>query len=84
MQCVVYKSLKQFDYYLFLRQEDGFSRVPDGLNQLLGRLEKVVEIELHQQRELAQADVIEVMQQIIEQGYYLQMPHRQGTEIPVA
>lgn len=84
MHCVVYKSLRQFDYYLFLNKEEELSRVPDGLKRLLGTLEKVVELELHQGRALAQADVVEVMQQISEQGYYLQMPRRIGTELPVA
>ncbi len=84
MQCVVYKSLKQADYYLFLNRDDEFSRVPDGLKQLLGTLVQVVEIELHPQRTLAQVDVVEVMQQIDEQGYFLQMPARPGVEPPVA
>ncbi len=74
MQCVVYKSLKQFDYFLFVKKEDAFERLPDGLRQMLGALEKVMDLELHEQRRLAQADVLEVMQQIEERGYYLQMP----------
>ncbi len=78
MQCTVYKSLRQFDYFLYVRSVDGFARIPDGLKQLLGRLEKVLELELHVGRTLAQADVVEVMRQINEQGYYLQMPSRAG------
>ncbi|MDT8386169.1 MAG: YcgL domain-containing protein [Thiogranum sp.] len=84
MQCVVYKSLKQADYYLFLNRDDEFSRVPDGLKQLLGALVQVVEIDLHPQRKLAQVDVVEVMQQIDARGYFLQMPARPGIEPPVA
>ena len=76
MQCVVYKSLKQFDYFLFVRKGDEFARVPDGLKKILGRLEKVMELELHTERTLAQADVVEVMKQIEESGYFLQMPPR--------
>lgn len=79
MQCTVYKSLRQFDYFLYVRTADGFSRVPDGLQQLLGRLEKVIEVELHAGRRLARADVEEVMCQIKAQGYYLQMPPLAGT-----
>jgi uncharacterized protein len=84
MQCVVYKSLRQFDYYLFVRREDALSRVPEGLKQLLGTLEKVVDLELDSTRTLAQADVVEVMQQIAVQGYYLQMPQRMGKDQPLA
>ena len=74
MKCVVYKSFKQFDYFLFVEKEDEFARVPDGLRQLLGVLEKIMDLELDENRNLAQADVLVVMQQIVERGYYLQMP----------
>jgi uncharacterized protein YcgL (UPF0745 family) len=80
MQCAVYKSLRQFDYFLYVRSADGFARVPAALRQLLGRLEKIMDVELHAQRKLARADVVEVMRQLDEQGYYLQMPPRAGTE----
>lgn len=83
MQCVVYKSLKQFDYYLFVEKEDDLSRLPQGLRRLLGTLQRVVELELHEARGLAQADVKQVMQQLKERGYYLQMPSKAGS-IPEA
>lgn len=79
MQCSVYKSLRQFDYFLFVRTADEFSRVPQGLMQLLGRMQKVMDLELQPQRSLAQADVHEVMRQIETQGYFLQMPPRAGS-----
>lgn len=79
MQCTVYKSLKQFDYFLFVLTADDLSRLPDGLRRLLGGLEKVMELELHARRTLAQADVLDVMRQIETWGYYLQMPPRSGT-----
>jgi len=84
MQCVVYKSLKQFDYYLYVNKDEELRRVPDGLKRLLGRLQKVLELELDTGRVLAQADVVEVLRQIEAQGYYLQMPPRTGAELPVA
>lgn len=80
MQCLVYKSLKQFDYYLFVKKDEDVTRVPDALKILLGKLEVVTEVDLHDRRKLAQADVIEVMAQIEVEGYYLQMPPRQGLE----
>jgi len=84
MQCLVYKSLKQFDYYLYVNKDEELQRVPDGLKRLLGRLQKVLELELGSGRTLAQADVEEVLRQIEERGYYLQMPPRTGVDIPVA
>ena len=57
MQCTVYKSLRQFDYFLYVRSDEQFERVPAGLKELLGDLRKVIELELHAERKLAQADV---------------------------
>jgi uncharacterized protein YcgL (UPF0745 family) len=80
VQCTVYKSLRQFDYFLYVRSDEQFERVPAGLKELLGDLRKVIELELHAERKLAQADVAQVMRQIEAQGYYLQMPPRSGSE----
>ena len=82
MQCVVYKSLKQFDYFLFVKKEDEFAQVPDGLRQMLGVLEKIMDLELDENRNLAQADVVVVMQQIEARGYYLQMPPQSDSVPP--
>ena len=82
MKCVVYKSFKQFDYFLFVKKEDEFARVPGGLRQMLGVLEKVMDLELDKSRNLAQADVVAVMQQIEERGYYLQMPPQSDSAPP--
>jgi uncharacterized protein YcgL (UPF0745 family) len=41
---------------------------------MLGGLELVLTLELDTQRTLAQADVHEVRRQLLEQGYYLQLP----------
>jgi uncharacterized protein YcgL (UPF0745 family) len=81
MQCSVYKSHRQSDYFLFVSREEGLSRLPDGLKRLLGRLEKVMDLELHPRRLLAQADARQVMRQIAECGYYLQMPPRNGFDL---
>jgi len=82
MKCVVYKSLRQFDYFLFVKKEDALERVPHGLRQMLGVLEKVMDLELDENRSLAQADVVAVMQQIEARGYYLQMPPQSDSAAP--
>ena len=84
MQCVVYKSQRQFDYFLFVKQGDDLTSVPDGLKRMLGALEKVMDLELDENRRLARADVAEVMQQIEARGYYLQMPPRSDSAVTVS
>ena len=48
--------------------------LPDGLKNLTGQLEKVMELELSPDRKLARVSVEEVMTALENQGYYLQMP----------
>ncbi|MFZ5594160.1 MAG: YcgL domain-containing protein [Pseudomonadota bacterium] len=79
MTCVIYKSLKKPDTYLYIERENDFTRVPEGLLQLLGRLEFVMNLDLTRGRKLAQADANEVRRQLDAQGYYLQMPQKEVT-----
>jgi uncharacterized protein YcgL (UPF0745 family) len=74
MDCVVYKSRRQPDHYLYVERADDFSRVPPALTKLLGQLELVMSLTLSDERGLAQADPREVRRQLVEQGYYLQLP----------
>lgn len=74
MKCVIYKGRRRADTYLYIEREDDFSRVPEALLGMLGRLERVMELELTPGRALAQADPEQVRRLLREQGYYLQMP----------
>ena len=81
MQCVVYKGNKKLDHYLYVEKEDDFSRVPQTLLDMLGELELVISLELSPERQLAQADVNDVMQQLKDEGFYFQMPPKSGEEL---
>jgi uncharacterized protein len=74
MQCVVYKSGKKMDTYLFVEKEGEFNRVPDSLLAILGNLELVMSVDLDAREKLAQADPQQVKDSLIEQGYFLQLP----------
>lgn len=74
MNCAVYKSSKKTDYYLFVEQEDRFERVPESLLNMLGSLQWVMTLNLDEREKLSQADLDEVKQLLVDQGYYLQMP----------
>lgn len=75
--CVIYRGSKKYDSYLYVEEKDNFDRVPDGLLKLFGRPEYVMVLELSAARKLAQADVEVVMQQLSDNGYYLQMPPKE-------
>jgi len=74
MMCVIYKSDRKSDHYLYVEKIDDFSRVPEALLDRLQPLEWVMELELTPDRKLAQADVQSVKNQLQQQGFYLQIP----------
>lgn len=73
-RCWIYKSAHQEETYLYLAEEDGFDAAPKALIEKMGRLERVMEIELYPGRKLARANVAEVMKSLDHKGYYLQLP----------
>ena len=74
MQCVIYKSLLKPDTYVFLREEDAFEPIPTPLREALGRLIKIMDLQLTSDRKLARVDAAEVMSALETRGYFLQMP----------
>lgn len=80
MQCYVYKGDKTDDRFLFLAQEYDpqipFDFLPKELLAMMGELALVVEFELESDRKLPQADAKQVISDLQEQGFYLQMPKK--------
>ena len=70
----VYKGSRRDDTYLFVPARERLERVPPALLETMGRLELVIELELHSGRQLAREDVRLVMRNLEGQGYHLQMP----------
>ena len=74
MKCTVFRSsLKDFTY-VYLLDEDGFDDLPEALKKVFGEPEKVMVLELNSERKLAYEDVEQVMKNLSEQGFHLQMP----------
>ena len=77
MQCYVYKGANKADYYLYLphaRDDIQAQNLPSTLLVLMGELSLVVEFELNQAKELAQAEAKQVIHDMQTQGFYLQIP----------
>jgi len=74
LHCSVYKSLRKQDMYLYVTDEQVLERLPDGLTRLLGKLERVMDLDLHPGRRLARGDVMAVMRSLRVQGFHLQLP----------
>jgi hypothetical protein len=70
----VYKGSKKPDTYIYVDYADALSRVPQALLDQFGEAEQVLSLKLETGRRLARADAAEVLAQIAEVGFYLQMP----------
>ena len=74
MLCAIYKSARKEQTYLFVKTRDDFSDVPEALMLTFGPPTLVTIINLATKEKLAFADLAKVNANLIEQGYYLQLP----------
>lgn len=74
MLCVIYKSAKKAQTYLFVKTRDDFSLVPEALMAMFGIPTLVTLTNLATKKKLAFADLEKVKINLNEQGYYLQLP----------
>jgi hypothetical protein len=74
MRCWIYKGERRDETYLYVAAPGDLDAVPAALRAGFGELELVMELELSETRRLARADVIKVMQELADKGYYLQLP----------
>lgn len=70
----IYKGSRRAETYLYVPEENDFERVPAELLEAMGALELVMELELHEERQLARVDANDVMKSVSKVGYFLQMP----------
>ena len=79
MKCSVLRSsLKDFTY-IYLRTGHDFDDLPDELKKVFGKPGFVMNLELNPERKLAQEDIGQVLKNLSEQGYHLQMPPQEDT-----
>lgn len=72
--CVIYRSPRIADLYLYVDAEAGLAPVPEQLLERFGNPEQVLQLTLHPQLKLARADVEQVLEALAGQGYYVQWP----------
>lgn len=70
----VYKSKRKDEMYLYVDRKEDLARVPEALLTQFGTPVEVMVIPMTAERKLARADASEVLENIKEQGFYLQMP----------
>ena len=66
--------------YLFLARDRGFEAVPQALMNSFGEPQLVTTIVLTESRKLARADIDQVLAELDDRGFYLQMPPSESPE----
>ncbi|MCG8709921.1 YcgL domain-containing protein [Brenneria sp. 4F2] len=74
MICVIYRSAKRDQTYLYVEKKDDFSRVPEELMKSFGTPHLAMLLPLDGSKKLVNADIQKVKQALKEQGFYLQVP----------
>lgn len=74
MFCVIYRSMKRDQAYLFIEKKDNFSRVPSELMIYFGKPVLSMFLPLDGSKKLASAKIERVKKLLKKQGFYLQVP----------
>lgn len=72
--CSIYKSSKKEEMYLYVRKTEALTRVPEALLALFGRPKLFGTLMITPDKKLARVEAIQVLSDIVEKGFYLQMP----------
>jgi len=74
MFCVIYRSTKRDQTYLYVEKKDDFSRVPEALMKGFGKPQLAMLLPLDGSKKLVGADIEKVKAALRDEGFYLQMP----------
>jgi uncharacterized protein YcgL (UPF0745 family) len=77
----IFRSPREDGLYLYVDRQEGLSRVPEALLARFGKPESAMVLMLEPTRKLARANASTVLENIQEQGFYLQMPPLPDSEM---
>lgn len=72
--CSIYRSKRHEGMYLYVDKQEDLERVPEALLKQFGETLPSMTLLLHPERKLARADVLKVLAELDEKGFYLQLP----------
>ena len=78
--CLVYRSGKKEETYLYLKVGVSFDDLPERLLAMFGEPALVMKLELQSETRLAQADAARVLDALEADGYFLQLPPKVPVE----
>jgi uncharacterized protein YcgL (UPF0745 family) len=74
MFCKIFKSSLRADTYLYIPIEAEFSELPEGLLTHFGQPIFVMDLEVTRDKKLARNNADQILRDLSDQGYHLQMP----------
>lgn len=80
MKCYIYRCSRKPDMYIYLAEQDDFSKVPSEIFNSLGIVSFAMELELSPDKRLAKENPAVVMKNLEENGFHLQLPDRTPIE----
>ncbi len=78
--CLIYRSDKKQETYLYLALGTSFSDLPQALQDTFGEPVPVMKLEIDANTRLAQADTGRVLDALTDPGYFLQLPPKTPVE----
>ena len=74
VKCYIYRSTRKQGLYIYLPRANNFSAIPAALLKKSGALELALEIELTVKSKLNREDAATVIDNLLNQGYHVQLP----------
>ena len=74
MICSIYRSPKKDEMYLYVAKAKGLVDVPEALLKMFGQPQHRMDMLLTEEKQLARANAADILADIDDKGYYLQMP----------
>ncbi len=74
--CEIYRSPKEEGMYLYVKKEEGLTKVPEELLKIFGKPQQAMVLLITPGKKLAHASVDKVAESLESQGFYLQLPPR--------
>lgn len=80
MKSYIYRCSRKPDMYLYLAEQDDFSKIPEHILNSLGTVEFALELELNADKKLAREDPAAVIKNLEKEGFHLQLPDKTPIE----
>lgn len=74
VKCNIYRCSHRDEMYLYVHENKTIEDLPEDLIKLVKQLTFVMDLELTPERKLAREDVLQVIENLKEKGYHLQLP----------